>query len=133
MPLWQATFLLNLALAVGVGLGYAAWGRRLPSLEREVNILQENVDRLERQRAACAAGACTGEQRWMGHGVVRAVYPQLVLISHEEIAGLMPARTTGFRPSVTAKHDVAHVGDSVVFWLHGNGTDTLYLVEMRPW
>jgi hypothetical protein len=32
-----------------------------------------------------------------GRGVVRALYPQLVVVTHEEIRGLLPARTTSFR------------------------------------
>ena len=133
MPIWQAALLLNLTFAVALGLGYATWGHRLSALDRDITGMQAQVEQLERERAACAAGARTGEQRWEGRGIVRAVYPQLILISHEDIEGLMPARTTGFRPAASAKHDLAHVGDAVVFWLHGNGTDALSLVEMTPW
>jgi hypothetical protein len=34
MPVWQVALVLNLALAVGLGLGYAGWGRRAEALDR---------------------------------------------------------------------------------------------------
>ncbi|HZX43313.1 MAG TPA: hypothetical protein VFE93_15845, partial [Myxococcaceae bacterium] len=94
MPVWQVALVLNLTLAVGLGLGYATWGRRVEALDREFDTARAQVERLERERQACAAGARSGLQQWEGRGVVRAVYPQLLVITHEEIRGLLPARTT---------------------------------------
>src|SRR5215471_12822823 len=108
MPLWQVVLLLNLTLAVGLGFGYGVWGHRLAALDGELKTLQARVERVERE--ACAAGARVGEQQWEGRGIVRAVYPQLLLITHEEIVGLLSARTTGFRVAASANHDRAHVG-----------------------
>ena len=133
MPLWQVVLLLNLTLAVGLGFGYGVWGHRLAALDGELKTVQAQVERLERERQACAAGARVGEQQWEGRGIVRAVYPQLLLITHEEIAGLLSARTTGFRVVASANHGQAHVGDPVRFWLHGTGTDNIVLVKMEPW
>src|ERR1700729_3606368 len=97
MRMWQVGILVNLAFAVGLGLGYGAWGRRLGGLGGEVKTAQGQVEQLGREREACFAGARVGEQLWEGRGVVRAVYPKLLLITHEDIPGLLPARTTGFR------------------------------------
>src|SRR6266545_4443667 len=76
MPLWQVALLLNLALTVGLGLGYAGWGRRTEALDREFDAARAQVERLERERQACAGGARARAQQWEGRGVVRAIYPQ---------------------------------------------------------
>ena len=102
MPVWRVALVLNLTLAVGLALGYAAWGRRAETLGREFDAARAQVERLERERAACAAGARAGEQQWEGRGVVRAIYPQLLVITHEEIRGLLPARTTSFHSIASA-------------------------------
>jgi hypothetical protein len=91
------------------------------------------VERLERERQACAAGARTGDQQWEGRGIVRAVYARLLLITHEEIAGLLSARTTGFRVAASASHGRANVGDPVRFWLQGTEADNVVLVRTEPW
>jgi hypothetical protein len=133
MPVWQVVLLLNLTLAVGLGCGYGVWGHRLAALDAELKTVQAQVERLERERQACAAGARVGEQQWEGRGIVRAVYPHLLLITHEEIVGLLSARTTGFRVAASANHGHARVGDPVRFWLDGTGTDNIVLVRMEPW
>ena len=102
MPVWQVVLVLNVVFAVGLGLGYAGWGRRVAALDRDVDAARAQVERLERERQACAAGARAGEQQWEGRGVVRAAYPQLLIITHEEIRGLLPARTTSFRAASPA-------------------------------
>ncbi len=60
MPVWQVVLVLNLTLTVGLGLGYVAWGRRVEALDREFDAARVQVERLERERQACAAGARTG-------------------------------------------------------------------------
>src|SRR5215469_17604455 len=102
--MWQVAILVNLALAVGLGFGYGAWGRRLATLDGEVKAEQAQVEQVRREREACFAGARVGEQLWEGRGIVRAVFPRLILITHEEISGLLPARTTGFRLADAARH-----------------------------
>src|SRR5207237_4529914 len=111
MAVWQAALVLSLTLAVGLELRYAAWGRRAEALDREFGDARVQVERLERERAACAAGARAGEQQWEGRGVVRAIYPQLLVITHEEIRGLLPATTTTLRASPPALRASIRVGD----------------------
>jgi Cu/Ag efflux protein CusF len=133
MRIWQVVILVNLALAVGLGFGYGAWGRRLATLDFEVQTAQAQVEQIKREREACFAGARAGEQLWEGRGIVRAVYPKLLLITHEEIPGLLPARTTGFRVADSAGHGQAHAGDPIRFWLQGTGNDNNVLVRMEAW
>src|SRR3989475_10196937 len=110
MPVWQMALVLNLTLAVGLALGYAGWGRRAEALDREFDAARAQVERLERDRAACAAGARAGEEQWEGRGVVRAIYPQLLVIPHEEIRGILPARTTSFRTAGPGPRDTTPEG-----------------------
>jgi Copper binding periplasmic protein CusF len=133
MPVWQVALALNLALAVGLGLGYAGWGRRAAMLDRELDMAQTQVQRVERERQACAAGARGGEQQWEGRGVVRAAYPQLLLITHEEIRGLLPARTTGFRAASPALRAGVRVGEPIRFSLRGTVLDDVAVVAVEPW
>src|SRR3989442_986314 len=84
-------------------------------------------------RQGCAAGARTGEQQWEGRGVVRAVYPQLLVITHEEIRGLIPARTTGFRAAAPTIRDSIRVGDAIRFSLRGTVVDDVALVAIERW
>ena len=133
MAVWKVALFLNLTLAVGLGLGYASWGRRTEALDRELNAVRAQVERLERARQACAAGARDGEQQWEGRGIVRAVYPQLLVVTHEEIRGLLPARTTGFRSAAGTLRDPIRVGEAVRFSLRGTGADDAALVAIRPW
>lgn len=133
MPVWHVVWLLNLTLAVGLGLGYGAWGRRAVALDREVDVARTHVERLERERQACASGARAGDQQWEGRGMVRAVYPQLLVITHEDIRGLLPARTTGFRAAVPAGRGAIRVGEAIRFRLHGTAADDVVLVATSPW
>src|SRR6516162_1257109 len=129
MRLWQVAILVNLALAVGLGFGYGAWGRRLATLDGEVKTAQAQVEQLTRERQACFAGARVGEQLWEGRGIVRAVYPKMLIVTHEEIRGLLPARTTGFRLADSTNHERAHAGDPIRFWLQGTGSGNNVLVR----
>ena len=133
MPVWKVVLVLNLALAVGLGVGYAVWGRRTEDLDRELDAARARVERLEREQRARAAGAPAGEQQWEGRGVVRAVYPQLLVITHEEIRGLLPARTTGFPTASGAFHDRTHLGDAIRFSLWGTAADDARVVAIAPW
>jgi hypothetical protein len=133
MPVWQVVLALNLALAIGLGLGYVGWGRRAATLDREFEAARAHVERLERERDACAGGARTGQQQWSGRGVVRAIYPQLVVITHEEIRGLLPARTTGFRTAAPNLGESITVGDPVRFSVWGTGVDDATIVAVEQW
>jgi hypothetical protein len=70
MPAWQVALVLNLTFAVGLGLGYAGWGRRADALDRDLEAAHAQVEQLERERQACATGSRAGEQQWDGRGVV---------------------------------------------------------------
>ncbi len=84
MAVWQVVVLLDLALALGVGGGYLWWGRQVERLQREV---------IE------ARAAAAGPREYRAEGVIRAVLPEVgvVVITHDEITGYMPAMTMGFR------------------------------------
>jgi hypothetical protein len=133
MPVWQVALVLNLVFAIVLGLGYAGWGRRAATLDRELDAARVQVERLERERQACAGGARAGEQQWGGRGVVRAVYPRLLIITHEEIRGLLPARTTSFRAASPAIGDSLHVGDPIRFSLRGTVADDVAVVAIERW
>ena len=133
IPVWQVALVLNLVFAVGLGLGYAGWGRRIAALDRDVDAARAQVERLEREREACAAGARAGEQQWEGRGVVRALYPQLLVVTHEEIRGLLPARTTSFRAALLTLREQLRVGDPIRFTLRGTVLDDAAVVAVERW
>jgi len=56
MPVWQVILFVNLTLAVGLGLGYAGWGRRSEGLERELEAVRDRRDRPARVDPADATG-----------------------------------------------------------------------------
>lgn len=133
MPTWQVAMVLNLVLAIALGLGYAGWGRRAAALDRELDRARAQVERLEREQQACAGGARAGEQQWDGRGVVRAVYPRLLIITHEEIRGLLPARTTSFPAASPGLGASLHVGDPIRFALRGTVADDAAVVAVERW
>lgn len=109
MKLWRAVLLLNLALAVGVVLGWLAWGREVSRLEARLGQSQRVV-------------VIGGEQTWVVKGVVRAVIPeiQILVLTHDEIPGYMSAgMTMGFKVKDAKLLERAHVGDVVRFTLTG--------------
>jgi Cu/Ag efflux protein CusF len=106
MAVWKTVLLVDLALALGVGGSYLWWGRQVDRLGRE----------LVEARAAAA-----GPREFHAEGVVRAVLPEIgvVVITHDEIAGYMPAMTMGFRATSPKIYDAVEVGDAVRFTLGG--------------
>ena len=108
MRAWTAVLLINLALIVVVGLGYVFWGLREGRLERE----------LAEARAAAASGV---ERQWTVEGVVRAIFPELgvLVLTHGDIPGYMPAMTMGFRVASPKIQEAVSVGDEVRFTLQG--------------
>jgi len=110
MRLWRVVLLLNLAVAVGVLVGWLAWGLQVSRLERRLTQTQQRVV------------VIGGEQTWVIKGVVRAVIPeiQVVVLTHEEIPGFMPAgMTMGFKVKDAKVLERARVGDVVRFTLTG--------------
>ena len=129
MRVLHAALLLNLALALGLGLGYASWGRRAEALGRDADAVRAQLERLERERQACTSGT----QQWEGRGVVRALYPQMIVITHEEIRGLLSARTTSFRAAMLASSGPLRVGDPIRFALRGTAADDAAVVAIERW
>ena len=110
MRLWRVVLLLNLAVGAGVLVGWLAWGQQIPRLERRL---------LESQQRVVVVG---GEQTWVVKGVVRAVIPeiQVVVLTHDEIPGFMPAgMTMGFKAQSAKILENARTGDVVRFTLKG--------------
>jgi Cu/Ag efflux protein CusF len=108
MRAWKAALLINLALVVGVGWGYVFWGLRAGRLEREL-------------AEARAAAATSVERQWTVDGVVRAIFPELgvIVLTHGDIPGYMPAMTMGFRVASPKIQEAVSVGDAVRFTLRG--------------
>jgi Cu(I)/Ag(I) efflux system periplasmic protein CusF len=120
MRLWRVILLVNLALAVGLLLGYLAWGRSLDETRRELAGLRGQV---------VPAGV---ERVLRARGVVRAVVPEInvIVLSHQEIAGFMPPMTMGFRAQDGKLLDGVQVGDVLTFTLRGVPPN-LVLTELR--
>ncbi|HEY7538641.1 MAG TPA: copper-binding protein [Methylomirabilota bacterium] len=108
MRAWKAVLLIDLALIVGVGWGYAFWGLRATRFQRE----------LAEAQAAAASGI---ERQWVVDGVVRAIFPELgvIVLTHGDIEGYMPAMTMGFRVASPRIQEAVAVGDAVRFTLKG--------------
>jgi Cu/Ag efflux protein CusF len=108
MRLWRAVLLVNLALGLGLMLGYLAWGRQIPRLKQELA--------LARQQSASAV-----ERTWQVRGVVRAVLPDanVVILTHEDIPGYMGPMTMGFRLAEPQLYRGLDIGDTVRFTLKG--------------
>jgi Cu/Ag efflux protein CusF len=109
MRLWRAVLLMNLALIVGLMLGFLVWGRRVAELGRELGALQQQ---------ASQAGV---ERTWTVKGVVRAVLPDMnvVVLTHDDIAGYMGPMTMGFRVHDPQLYRGLDIGDTVRFTLTG--------------
>ena len=109
MRLWRVIVLVNLALGLGLLMGYLAWGRPLSSVRREV---------AELRGQAVPAGV---ERVFRARGVVRAVVPEInvIVLSHEDIPGFMPPMTMGFRAQDPRLYDGVAVGDVLAFTLRG--------------
>jgi Cu/Ag efflux protein CusF len=110
MRLWRVVVLLNLAVGVGLLLGWLAWGQQIPRLERRVREAQQRV---------LLIGV---ERNWVVSGVVRGIIPetQLIILTHEEIPGFMPAgMTMAFKAASPKVLEQARVGDVVKFTLKG--------------
>ena len=108
MRAWKVVVLLDLALALGLGAGYLVWGQQAQRLQRDL-------------AAARVAAATTGEREYHVTGVVRASLGDLglLVVTHGEIPGYMPAMTMGFRTASPKIVESVKVGDAVRFTLRG--------------
>ncbi len=109
MRLWKAIALVNLALGVGLLVGYLWWGREATRLRRETTLtIQAGSPGLE-------------EREWTVRGVVRSVIPEInvLVLTHEEIPGFMPSMTMAFRTADPKLYSGLQVGDVIRFTLRG--------------
>ena len=109
MKLWRAVLLMNLALALGISIGYIAWGRQVPALEAELALAKQRIVPLGVERV------------FEGQGVIRALIQEInvLVLSHDEINGFMPSMTMGFRLRDPQLFQGLAVGDLVRFTLKG--------------
>jgi Cu/Ag efflux protein CusF len=109
MRVWRVVVLVNLALAIGVGWGWVWWGREARRLAADL------------EAARVAASQPGGEREFQGVGVVRAPLPDLnlLVITHQDIPGFMPAMTMGFRATSPKILESVKPGDEVRFTLRG--------------
>jgi Cu/Ag efflux protein CusF len=121
MRLWRAILLMNLALGLGLLLGYLAWGRQYLQLEQELELM--------RQQSATSRV----ERTWTVRGVVRAVLPDsnVVVLTHEEIPGFMTPMTMGFRVHDPQLYRGLDIGDAVRFTLTGVPPDVVITAIAR--
>ena len=119
MRLWKVVVLLNLALGVGIGLGYLRWAR-------EVRGLQDEVVRLR------AEATRPNPSSWTVRGIVRSVVPKLgaIFLTHEAMPGLMAAMTMGFEVEHPNLLDGLAPGDPVRFTVRREG-ERLVLVTIE--
>ena len=109
MRLWKAIALLNLALGVGLLIGYLWWGREATRLRGETTVTIQ------------AGAAGLEEREWTARGVVRSVIPEInvLVLTHEDIPGFMPSMTMGFRAANPRLYAGLQVGDLIRFTLKG--------------
>jgi Cu/Ag efflux protein CusF len=109
MRLWKAVALLNLALGIGLLVGYLWWGRESARLRGETTVTIQ------------AGAAGLEEREWTARGVVRSVIPEInvLVLTHEDIPGFMPSMTMGFRAANPRLYAGLQVGDLIRFTLKG--------------
>jgi Cu/Ag efflux protein CusF len=119
MRLWKVVVLLNIALAVGIGLGYLRWVKEVRNLRSEISRLR-------------AEAARPNPQSWTVRGIIRSVVPKLgaVFLTHEAMPGLMDAMTMGFEVEEPKMLDGLVPGDPVRFTVRKDG-DRLVLVTIE--
>jgi len=120
MRLWRAILLMNLALALGVMLGYLAWGRDVVRLEEDLAAAR---------RQAAVPGT------WTVRGVVRAVLlpANVIILTHEDIPGFMASMTMGFPVKDPKLLEGLDIGVTVRFTLPGVPPDlTITTIARDP-
>lgn len=110
MRIWRVVLLVDLALVLGLAAGYLWWGQQARRLANE----------LQAARAVVAVSP-GGEREYRATGVVRAGLPDIgiLVITHGDIPGYMPAMTMGFRTTSPTIVESVSPGDEVRFTLRG--------------
>lgn len=124
MRLWKVVVLLNVALVVGVGLGYLRWAREVRELRRDLGAARETASTRD-----------AADRVWTVDGVVRVVLAGqgVVVLAHESIPGLMQGMTMGFPVQDSGILDGLAPGDPVRFTLRQRGERLVVLaIEKRP-
>ena len=121
MRLYKVVILVNVALAAGFLLGYHWWSQENARLVREVRAARQ---------AVLAPGA--GEGTWTAKGIYRGMIPEqnLILVTHEEVPGLMSAMTMGFPLRDAKPPRGLSPGDRIAFTLKEDG-NRLVVVALR--
>jgi Cu(I)/Ag(I) efflux system protein CusF len=114
MRLYKAVILVNVALAFGFLAGSLWRADEVDRLRRELSAAQQ-------ARKAQEAAQTTGTAL----GIVRGVFPQkdLLYLTHEDIPGLMPSMTMGFRTKDPELARGLVPGDQVKFTVQKTGKD----------
>ena len=121
MRLWKVVVIVNLALVIGVGLGYLRWGHEARQLGQELAAARQAL--LERP----AVG-----RSWTVRGIVRLVLPNVggIFLTHETIPGLMAGMTMGFQAEDAKILAGLQPGDRVRFTVRLKGEQlTLVAIE----
>jgi Cu/Ag efflux protein CusF len=103
-------------------------------MAEELGQARARAERLDRElRAVRPAQSGGGVQQWDVRGVVRGTLPemQLVVLTHEEIPGLMAAMTMAFRVVAPELLQSVRVGDSVRFTLRGTPPSDVVLTAIQ--
>jgi Cu(I)/Ag(I) efflux system protein CusF len=114
MRLYKVVILVNVALAFGFLAGSLWRADEVDRLRRELSAAQQ-------ARKAEEAAQTTGTAL----GIVRGVFPQkdLLYLTHEDIPGLMPSMTMGFRTKDPELARGLVPGDQVKFTVQKTGKD----------
>ena len=121
MRLWKAVVLVNLALGLGVGVGYLRWAAENRALRAALAQAREEATRRE-----------SGERTWVVRGIVRSILPRLgvAYLTHEAIPGLMDPMTMGFEAEDAKILAGLKSGDAVQFTLRQKN-DRVLLVAIQ--
>ena len=121
MSLWRTIVLMSVAILVGVGLGYARWGR-------DARQLREIVARAPETRPQPADPG-----PWTARGIVRILLPAqaVVFLTHESIPGVMPATTRAFNVTSPRVLNGLAPGDHVRFTLERRGPQIVLVAIER--
>ncbi len=107
MRLYKVVILVNIALGLGLLSGFLWWEQDVARLTRELAVAK--------QRAVAREA---GERSWTLKGIVRGVVPEITLIvTHEEIPGLMPSMTMSYPADSPNLLRGLSAGDRVQFTL----------------